>query len=93
MTRYLAYALSIALALLSLLLVRHSPSWWWGVAGFGALALLDLGPAAEAQHLPAITLSSAHFRYGLESLGRKYASTSSKATPPKSVLARQQRSL
>ena len=40
MTRYLAYGLSIALALLSLLLASHWPSWWWGVGGFGALALL-----------------------------------------------------
>ena len=58
MARYLAYAMSIAMALLSLALaLGHHPSWWWGVAGVRrAGAAGQLGHRAEAQH-PAPQLS------------------------------------
>ena len=94
MTRYLAYALSIALALLSLLLALHWPSWWWGVAGFGALTLLGTWDITQKRstlrrNYPIL----AHFRYGLESVGpemRQYFIEGDTAEVP---FSRQQRSL
>ena len=94
MSRYLAYALCIALALLSLLLTFHSPSWWWGVACFGALALLGTWDLLQRRstlrrNYPIL----AHFRYGLESVGpeiRQYFIEGDTAEVP---FSRQQRAL
>jgi len=94
MTRYLAYASSIVLALLSLLLTLHSPSWWWGVAAFGALALLGSWDLLQKRstlrrNYPIL----AHFRYGLESVGpemRQYFIEGDTAEVP---FSRQQRAL
>ncbi len=94
MTRYLAYGLSIALALLSLLLASHWPSWWWGVGGFGALALLGTWDLLQKRstlrrNYPIL----AHFRYGLESVGpemRQYFIEGDTAEVP---FSRQQRAL
>ena len=95
MTRYLAYGLSIALALLSLLLtLNHHSSWWWGVAGFGALALLGTWDLLQKRstlrrNYPLLS----HFRYGLESIGpeiRQYFIEGDTAEVP---FSRQQRSL
>ena len=68
--RYAAYAASILLALLSLLLARASAGWWWGVAIFGALALIGSWDLLQKRstlrrNYPLL----AHFRYGLESIG------------------------
>ncbi|MET0755834.1 MAG: FMN-binding glutamate synthase family protein [Pseudoxanthomonas sp.] len=94
MTRYLAYALSIALMLLSLLLALHSPSWWWGVAGFGALAVLgSLDLLQKRSTLRRNYPILAHFRFGLESVGpeiRQYFIESDTAEVP---FSREQRAL
>ena len=68
--RYAALAASIALALLSLLLLEASPAWWWGAAVFGALSLLGCWDLLQKRstlrrNYPLL----AHFRYGLESIG------------------------
>jgi glutamate synthase domain-containing protein 2 len=94
MTRYLAYALSIALALLSLGLSLHAPVWGWGVAAFGALALLGTWDLLQKRstlrrNYPIL----AHFRYGLESVGpemRQYFIEGDTAEVP---FSRQQRAL
>ena len=94
MSRYAAYIASIALALLSLLLARSHPGWWWGVAAFGGLAALgtlDLlqRKSTLRRNYPLL----AHFRYGLESIGpemRQYFIESDLAEVP---FSRQQRAL
>jgi glutamate synthase domain-containing protein 2 len=94
MSRYLAYGLCIALALLCLSLAPHSPGWWWGVAGFGALALLGTWDILQKRstlrrNYPLL----AHFRYGLESVGpemRQYFIEGDTAEVP---FSRQQRAL
>ncbi|RYZ74970.1 MAG: FMN-binding glutamate synthase family protein [Lysobacteraceae bacterium] len=94
MIRYLAYILSIALALASLLLTRWGAGWWWGVAAFGALALLGTWDLLQKRstlrrNYPLL----AHFRYGLESVGpemRQYFIEGDTAEVP---FSRQQRSL
>lgn len=68
--RYAAYAASILLTLLSLLLARGSLAWWWGVGIFGGLAVLGTWDLLQARstlrrNYPLL----AHFRFGLESIG------------------------
>ncbi|MBD9368066.1 FMN-binding glutamate synthase family protein [Xanthomonas sp. XNM01] len=70
MSRYLAYACSIALLLVSCVLAMFWPAWWWGVAAFGllvAIGTLDLLQTRSTlrRNYPIL----AHFRYGLESVG------------------------
>ncbi len=94
MSRYLAYGLSIAMALFSLLWAVQSPAWWWGVAGFGALALLGTWDLLQKRstlrrNYPLLS----HFRYGLESIGpeiRQYFIEGDTAEVP---FSRQQRAL
>ena len=94
MSRYLAYGLSIALAVLSLLLVLRWPAWGWGVAIFGGLAVLGTVDLLQKRstlrrNYPIL----AHFRYGLESVGpemRQYFIEGDTAEVP---FSRQQRAL
>ena len=94
MGRYLAYGLSIALAVLSLLLSTRWHGWGWGAAIFGALALLGTWDLLQKRstlrrNYPIL----AHFRYGLESVGpemRQYFIEGDTAEVP---FSRQQRSL
>src|SRR5690606_15308323 len=95
MLRYLVYLLSLALTLLSLGLVAMGhDAWGWGLAIFGALAVLG---TVDVLH-PTSTLRRnypilAHFRYGLESIGpemRQYFIESDSAEVP---FSRQQRAL
>jgi hypothetical protein len=71
MQRYLAYVTRIALALVSLSLALTTWSAaCWGVALFGALALLGTWDVLQSRstlrrNYPVL----AHFRYGLESVG------------------------
>ena len=94
MSRYAAYIASILLALASLWLVRMDAQWWWGVAIFGALALL--GTADLLQRKSTLRRNYpllAHFRYGLESIGpemRQYFIQSDTAEVP---FSREQRAL
>jgi glutamate synthase domain-containing protein 2 len=93
-SRYAAYIASIALTLVSLLMARSQPGWWWGVAIFAALALLgtlDLlqRKSTLRRNYPLL----AHFRYGLESIGpemRQYFIESDLAEVP---FSREQRAL
>ena len=94
MSRYSAYVASIVLTLVSLLLARGQAEWWWGVAVFGALALLGTFDLVQRKstlrrNYPLL----AHFRYGLESIGpemRQYFIESDLAEVP---FSRQQRAL
>jgi glutamate synthase domain-containing protein 2 len=94
MSRYLAYGLSIALAVLSLLLVLRWPAWGWGAAIFGGLAVLGTVDLLQKRstlrrNYPIL----AHFRYGLESVGpemRQYFIEGDTAEVP---FSRQQRAL
>ena len=94
MSRYAAYIASIVLMLLSLLLTQMHAQWWWGVAIFGALALL--GTADLLQRKSTLRRNYpllAHFRYGLESIGpemRQYFIQSDTAEVP---FSREQRAL
>src|SRR5690606_25676195 len=69
-SRYSAYAASLVLTIASLALATRWPGWWWGVAGFGALAVLGTVDLLQRRstlrrNYPVL----AHFRYGLESIG------------------------
>ena len=95
MSRYLAYGSSIALFALSLaLLLDGRASWGWGVAVFGALAVLGSWDMVQKRstlrrNYPIL----AHFRYGLESVGpemRQYFIEGDTAEVP---FSRQQRAL
>ena len=94
MSRYLAWSASIALTLLSAVLALGWPQWWWGVAVFGALALVGLVDMTQRRstlrrNYPLL----AHFRYGLESIGpemRQYLIEDDTAEVP---FSRQQRAL
>ena len=94
MARYAAYIASLALTLLSLLLAMRFPGWWWGVAIFGALALLGTADLLQKRstlrrNYPIL----AHLRYGLESIGpemRQYFIQSDTAEVP---FSREQRAL
>lgn len=94
MSRYSAWWASIALALLSAVLALTWPQWWWGVAGFGALAVVGLADLTQRRstlrrNYPLL----AHFRYGLESIGpemRQYLIEDDTAEVP---FSRQQRAL
>jgi len=93
-SRYAAYAASLVMFIVSLLLALRMPGWWWGVAMFGALAALGTVDLLQARstlrrNYPIL----AHFRYGLESIGpelRQYFFESDLAEVP---FSRQQRAL
>ncbi|HEY0862184.1 MAG TPA: FMN-binding glutamate synthase family protein [Pseudoxanthomonas sp.] len=94
MQRYLAYAATLLLAVTMLVLAVFWPVAWWGVAVFGALALLGTWDLLQTRstlrrNYPVL----AHFRYGLESVGpeiRQYFIEGDTAEVP---FSRQQRSL
>jgi glutamate synthase domain-containing protein 2 len=69
LSRYLAFAACVAMALLSLALAFHSTAWAWATVVFGALSVLgtiDLlqRRATLRRNYPLL----AHFRYGFESI-------------------------
>ena len=94
MSRYAAYAASLLMLVVSLLLALRIQGWWWGVAVFGALALLGTIDLLQTRstlrrNYPIL----AHFRYGLEAVGpemRQYFIESDTAEAP---FSRQQRAL
>jgi len=94
MSRYLAYVLSVAMTLVSLALLWRSPGWGWGVALFGALAIVGTVDLLQKRStLRRIYPILAHFRYGLESVGpemRQYFIEGDTAEVP---FSRQQRAL
>ena len=94
MQRYLAYAVTVLLTACMLVLALSWPMAWWGVALFGALAVLGTWDVLQTRstlrrNYPVL----AHFRYGLESVGpeiRQYFIEGDTAEVP---FSRQQRSL
>jgi glutamate synthase domain-containing protein 2 len=94
MLRYSAYVASVLLALFSAWRMRDFPDWHWGLAIFGALALLGTWDLLQRKstlrrNYPLL----AHFRYGLESIGpeiRQYFIESDTEEVP---FSRQQRAL
>ncbi|MEO6519845.1 MAG: FMN-binding glutamate synthase family protein [Pseudoxanthomonas sp.] len=95
MLRYLAYALSLVLTALSLVLaLTQQSTWWWGVGVFGVLAVVGTWDLLQTRstlrrNYPIL----AHFRYGLESVGpemRQYFIEGDTAEVP---FSRQQRAL
>jgi len=94
MQRYLAYAVVLVVTACMLVLSLSWPLAWWGVAIFGALALLGTWDVLQTRstlrrNYPVL----AHFRYGLESVGpeiRQYFIEGDTAEVP---FSRQQRSL
>ena len=94
MQRYLAYAVTVLLTACMLVLALSWPVAWWGVALFGALAVLGTWDVLQTRstlrrNYPVL----AHFRYGLESVGpeiRQYFIEGDTAEVP---FSRQQRAL
>ena len=95
MLRYLAYAMSVVLTALSLVVaLTQQSAWWWGVGIFAALAVLGTWDLLQTRstlrrNYPIL----AHFRYGLESVGpemRQYFIEGDTAEVP---FSRQQRAL
>ncbi|HSD16768.1 MAG TPA: FMN-binding glutamate synthase family protein [Thermomonas sp.] len=94
MSRYAAYVASLLMFVVSLPLASRMPGWWWGVAVFGALAVLGTLDLLQARttlrrNYPIL----AHLRYGLESIGpelRQYFFESDLVEVP---FSRQQRAL
>lgn len=94
MSRYLAYAASILMTGVSLLLVRLHPGWGWGVALFGAAAVLGTWDLLQRtstlrRNYPIL----AHFRYGLESIGPEMRQYFIEADTAEVPFSRQQRAL
>jgi glutamate synthase domain-containing protein 2 len=93
-SRYVVYAASLLMFVVSLLLALRVQGWWWGVAVFGALAVLGtLDLLQKRSTLRRNYPVLAHFRYGLESIGpelRQYFFESDLAEVP---FSRQQRTL
>lgn len=94
MHRYLAYAASLLLTLACIALALRWPAAGWGIALFGALALLGTWDLLQKRstlrrNYPIL----AHFRYGLEAVGpemRQYFIEGDTAEVP---FSRQQRAL
>ena len=94
MSRYTAYAASIVLALVLLLLALRFPQAWWGVAVFGGLALLGtLDMLQRKSTLRRNYPLLAHFRYGLETIGPEIRQYFIQADTDKVPFSREQRAL
>ena len=94
MSRYFAYILSIVLTLASLALTPLLQGAWWGVAIFGALALL--GTADMLQRTSTLRRNYpllANFRYGLETIGPEMRQYFIQSDTEKVPFSREQRAL
>lgn len=93
--RYAAYLASLILTLISIVLVfTHHIDWWWGVAVFGAIAVLGTVDLLQTRstlrrNYPVL----AHFRYGLESIGPEMRQYFIEADTAEVPFSRQQRAL
>lgn len=94
MMRYAPYAVSVVLALASLVMATWDVRWLWGVGVFGALAVVGTVDLLQTRStLRRVYPLLAHFRFGLESIGpemRQYFIESDTAQTP---FSRQQRAL
>ena len=92
--RYAFYAFCLLATIASILLGLHSPGWLWGAGAFGALAVLGTWDLLQTRStLRRNYPVTAHFRYGLESIGpemRQYFIESDTAEVP---FSREQRAL
>ncbi|MDR7135867.1 glutamate synthase domain-containing protein 2 [Lysobacter niastensis] len=92
--RYAFYAFCLLATIVSILLGLHSPGWLWGAGAFGALAALGTWDLLQTRStLRRNYPVTAHFRYGLESIGpemRQYFIESDTAEVP---FSREQRAL
>ena len=94
MSRYTAYAASIALAFGALALAQWHPHAWWAVAVFAGLALLGtLDMLQRKSTLRRNFPILAHFRYGLETIGPEMRQYFIQADTDKVPFSRQQRAL
>lgn len=95
MHRYSAYALSIALTVLSLVAaITWSPGWWAAVVVFGAAAAL--GTADVLQRTSTLRRCYpvlAHFRYGLEGIGPEIRQYFIERDTEETPFSREQRAL
>ena len=94
MSRYFAYILSIVLTLGTLALTPLLAGAWWGVAIFGALALL--GTADMLQRTSTLRRNYpllANFRYGLETIGPEMRQYFIQSDTEKVPFSREQRAL
>lgn len=94
MLRYSAYVASLLLALFSAWRMQGDPGWRWGLAAFGALALLGTWDLLQRRstlrrNYPLL----AHFRYGLESIGPEIRQYFIEADTEEAPYSRQQRAL
>ncbi|WP_046656377.1 FMN-binding glutamate synthase family protein [Lysobacter capsici] len=93
--RYAAYLASVILTLISIVLVfAYHVDWWWGVAVFGAIAVLGTVDLLQTRstlrrNYPVL----AHFRYGLESIGPEMRQYFIEADTAEVPFSRQQRAL
>jgi len=93
-SRYFAYILSIVLTLGTLALTPLLTGAWWGVAIFGALALL--GTADMLQRTSTLRRNYpllANFRYGLETIGPEMRQYFIQSDTEKVPFSREQRAL
>lgn len=94
MLRYLPYALSLILTLVSAVLMWSHPAWIWGLVIFGSLAAVGTHDITQRKSTLLRTYPiAAHFRYMLESFGpeiRQYFIESDTSEVP---FSRQQRAL
>ena len=94
MLRYATYAASVLLTVFSLLMLPVGSGWWWGVAGFGLLALLGTWDVLQRRstlrrNYPLL----AWLRYGLESIGPEIRQYFIERDTEEVPFSREQRSL
>ena len=94
MLRYLAYALSLLLAVACAVLAARTPAWGWGAAVFGVLAGIGTWDLLQTRstlrrNYPLL----AHFRYGLESIGPEIRQYFIERDTEEVPFSRQQRAL
>lgn len=94
MSRYTAYAASIALAFGALALAQWHPHAWWAVAVFAGLALLGtLDMLQRKSTLRRNFPILAHFRYGLETIGPEMRQYFIQSDTERVPFSREQRAL
>ncbi len=94
MSRYLAYVISVLLAILCIMLALRHPGWWWGAGVFTLLALSGTWDLLQTRstlrrNYPLL----ANFRYFLESIGPEIRQYFVQSDTQEAPFSRQQRAL
>ncbi|WP_226468166.1 FMN-binding glutamate synthase family protein [Luteimonas panaciterrae] len=94
MSRYLAYVISVLLAILCIMLALRHPGWWWGAGVFTFLALSGTWDLLQTRstlrrNYPLL----ANFRYFLESIGPEIRQYFVQSDTQEAPFSRQQRAL